>query len=829
MSLYLLCEGFGKFNSRGIQAVTASQSGAMFQEGGHHMEECKLEYDVVVCGGGLPGVCAAVAAARGGVRVALAHERPVLGGNSSSEAGVPPHGATAMGHNRMARETGIVEELRMEYAARSPHADNRHFWDLVLRDWCAREPLLDLYLHTKVISASMSGDTIESVQALQSTTETIFRFQAKVFVDATGDGFLAAEAGAKFRLGREGKSEFSENLAPDIADSKTLGSTLYFVTYRRDYPVQFSPPSWAKKYHDCSAFPYRPHNIDAITPRNALSPDETACRLFWWLALGGNRDVIKDNEQIYGELLAELMGIWGHLKNHCNEKTRKALECYDLVWWSAFPLRRESRRVEGDYIMTEKDIVSPKLFFDRVAYGGWPIDLHPPAGVQSEEPPCDQMFLNDLYDVPYRCLYSRNVANLMLAGRCISASHVALGSLRVMSTLSMAAQAVGTAACLCIRHSTTPRGVLKDHIEELQQQLLRDDAYIIGLRNSDTHDIARSATVQTSSSASVLAESTEGYLELAYDIGQQIPVSSSRITRVEVFLKSALTDVTAVHLELHSSSKIGRLWEEKPLAEADLVVQPGEAGWLGTDLDVKLPEESLLWICLRKQLGVYWGYTGGYTSQEAFGTRFAVKYLGPHVPSWYEGNARIAPFDDQWFPINHHGRLPEEIQKWIEKQTGVIDQRMLRGTLNVRLDPVQKPYFGKNVINGAGRAEDWPNIWISDPSQELPQWLSLTWSEPKTIKEIALSFDTNLDMPERMFGFPRERFRFSFPVPQCANGYEIAIRVDDHWENIVRVSDNYHRRRIHELQEAIVTDGVRITVLKTNGAREARIYEVRIY
>jgi hypothetical protein len=325
-----------------------------------HLKEQSLDYDIVVCGGGLPGVCAAIAAARNDARVVLIQERPVLGGNSSSEAGVPPHGAAGLGHNRMARETGILEELRMEYAARFPHADNRNFWDLVLRESCEKEPLLDLYLNTRAVSCLMKDKTIDSVQAVQATTESSFCIHGEVFVDATGDGFLSSEAGAEFRLGREAQSEFSESLAPEVADSKTLGSTLYFTACRRDYPVYFNPPSCAKIYHDCSALPHRPHTIENIFPGNSLSPDGTMVQLFWWLELGGDRNTIRDSEQIYSELLSEMMGIWDHLKNRCSEKTRKALECYDIVRWSSFPLRRESRRVVGDYMMSEKDIFSQR-------------------------------------------------------------------------------------------------------------------------------------------------------------------------------------------------------------------------------------------------------------------------------------------------------------------------------------------------------------------------------------------------------------------------------------------------------------------------------------
>ncbi|MBN2552388.1 MAG: FAD-dependent oxidoreductase [Spirochaetales bacterium] len=786
------------------------------------------DYDVVVCGGGVPGVCAALAAARGTARVALLQDRGVLGGNSSSEACVPPHGASSAGHNRMARETGILEELRMEYAARSPRADNRVFWDLVLREACEREPRLDLYLNTRALTCHKKGDGIESVQAFQCSTESRYLFNGRIFIDATGDGALAAEAGATFRIGRESAGEFSESLAPEEGDSKTLGSTLFFSAQRRSYPVPFTPPAWAKRYPECSNFPHRPHRIKDILPGNAISQDLDSFRVFWWLALGGDGDVIKDSERTYAELLEELMGVWDHLKNHCDEETKQALEYYDLVWWSGFPLRRESRRIEGDYIVNENDLLQAKLFDDRIAYGGWSIDLHPPGGFHSLEPPCDQTFLNAFYSIPYRCCYSRDFTNLMMAGRCISASHVALGSMRVIYTLAAVAQAVGTAAALCIRYNTTPRGVLETHIDELQQKLLEDDAYIIGLKNRDARDIAREARVSATSSFPLSAdEETGGSLELAYDLGQQIPISNGRLTGIRVYLESKLGEEVEINWSLYSGSALGRLEETEKLAEGTLPVAGGRSGWYTIVANIEVPDGSLLWICLGRRRGVYWGHVG----REVFGTRVAVRFEGPLVPKGFEGRARIAPVDGKWIPLNHHGRLPAEIDDWLgSKMEELGSNRKLLTTLNVRLDPTQYPYQAANVVDGFGRAENWPSIWISDPSQGLPQALTLSWTEPRVVTRVLLAFDTDLDKSDRFYGFPPERHRYSFPVPECVADYSIAARGgDEQWRELISVEGNFHRRRTHELPEAVTTDALRIVVTKTNGAETARIYEVRVY
>ena len=789
------------------------------------MEEKNMRYDVVICGGGMPGVCAAIAAARHGAKVALLEKRSVLGGNSSSEARVPPHGAASFWHNRMAREGGIVEELMLEYAARSPYADNRRYWDLILREWCEREPNLDLYLSTRFHSAEKKGKRIDSIRAVQASTETVFHLQAKVYIDDTGDGYLAASVGAEFRVGREGKEEFGENLAPEKGDRKTLPSALYLHARRREAQMPFAPPPWAKKYPDCSAFLHRPHEIDQFSSGSAISEDRSAYQLFWWFSLGGEGDVIKDNESIYGELVRELFGVWDHLKNHCTPDTREALSHYELEWWSHYPMRRESRRVIGDYVFKERDVFEPALFADRISYGGWPLDIHPPEGIRSPDPPCDQTFVNELYSVPFRTLYSKDIENLMVVGRCMSATHVAMGTLRVMSTLSAAAQAAGTAACLCAKRGITPRQVAEGNIGELQQQLLRDDAYIIGLKNTDPADLAQKASVSGSSDKIMQAEKTDGFLELKYDLAQQVAVPRGPLNKLSVHLRSERDEHTPVYVDLYRSRKIGRFDEKKPFADLEFSIAPGQDTWVTVDIGGEMPEDGLVWACVKKQPGVYWGYS----DEEVFGTRFAVRYVGPYEPKPAHGKARIAPVKDKWFPINHNGRLPEELHNWMEETVGMQYDRKIRATLNCRVDPKSRPYAGRNVTDGYGRMENWPSIWISDPAKGFPQSLMLEWEQTQSIREILLTFDTDLDAPDRCLGWPREQHRFPFPVPECVRDYRILCDTGSGWEEIMSITGNYQRRRSHLLEAPVRTRGLKIEVQSTHGADTARVYEVRVY
>ncbi len=442
-----------------------------------------LDADVVVVGGGMAGVCAAIAAARNGASVVLIQDRPVLGGNSSSEIRMHIVGADCHGsrNDTDARETGILEELRLECAVRNPQR-SASMWDLLLYEWIKREPNIVLLLNTSCIGVKMASENfIDALIALRNSTEDLFTVRGKVFIDCSGDGRLGAEAGAEFRKGREGRDEFGESLAPPKPDNKTMGSSILFITRKHDRPMPFKPPNWIRKFPRCEDLPYRAHSSWEYG--------------YWWVEWGGELDTIKDNERIRDELLAIALGVWDHIKN---SGLHPESENWALEWIGFLPGKRESRRFIGDYILTQHDLQRGEVFEDGVAYGGWPIDLHPPEGIDTKEPPNIAVKV-PLYNIPFRCLYSRNIDNLLFAGRNISATHVAFGSTRVMGTCSVMGQAVGTAAALCVRYNCTPRELGKEAIKDLQQLLLKQDAYIIGVSNSDPYDLARMAEVKASS------------------------------------------------------------------------------------------------------------------------------------------------------------------------------------------------------------------------------------------------------------------------------------------------------------------------------------------
>lgn len=469
----------------------STETGGLSQSGRHELPGARgrltttrrLAGDVVVVGGGMAGVCAAIAAARNGASVVLVQDRPVLGGNASSEVRMHVCGADCSGGRKDTdcRESGIIEELRVENAVRNLQR-SASVYDLMLYEWVRREPNITLLLNTSCCGVRMkTPGLIAEVLACRPGTEDEFCIRGKLFVDCSGDGRLGAEAGADFRMGREARSEFDESMAPPNADARTLGSTLLFVTRQHDRPMPFQAPAWARTYAACEELPHRGHGSWEYG--------------YWWVEWGGELNTIKDDDRIREELLAIATGVWDHIKNSGRHPQS---EKWALEWLGFLPGKRESRRFVGDYILNQRDLQQGEQFPDGVAYGGWSIDLHPPEGIDSKEPPCIQV-KPPLYNVPLRCLYSRNVANLLFAGRQISTSHVAFGSTRIMATCAVMGQAVGTAAAMCARQNRTPRELGRDSIGELQQTLLKEDAYIIGVTNSDPADLARSSTVRASS------------------------------------------------------------------------------------------------------------------------------------------------------------------------------------------------------------------------------------------------------------------------------------------------------------------------------------------
>ncbi len=416
------------------------------------MREITYQTDLCVIGGGMSGLCCAIAAARHGIRVILVQDRPVLGGNASSEIRMWIGGA----HGKDNREGGIIEEIFLENFYQNPSL-KYPIWDSVLYEKAKAEENLTLLLNTSCLDATMAGNRIDSIKAWQSNAETFHVISATYFADCSGDSILAPLSGAKYMYGREAKSEFGERIPPDVADKKTMGMSCLFQIRETDHKVDFIPPSWAYRYESDADLPYKDHDKD---------------NNFWWIELGGEWDCIHDTDRCRDELLKICYGVWDHMKNHGDH----GVDNWELEWIGFLPGKRESRRYVGKYIVTQNDVEAEGRFDDIVAYAGWSMDDHFPEGFYyTKGHPTIYHPAPQPWGLPLRCMISENIENLVFAGRNISVTHAALSSSRVMATCAILGQALGTAVAQAMQDGCTVQGV---NIQKLQQTLMAEDCYI---------------------------------------------------------------------------------------------------------------------------------------------------------------------------------------------------------------------------------------------------------------------------------------------------------------------------------------------------------------
>lgn len=461
-----------------------------------------LNFDFAVIGGGLTGLCAAISAARNGAKTVLIHDRPVLGGNASSEIRMHVCGANSNMKKPELTEGGILNELMLDNK-RVNDSFNFSIWDAVLFNAAKKEKNLTLLLNTAMYDAKSEDGIVKEVECYQLTTEIHYKISAKYFADCTGNGTLCAFVGAPFKTGSESKSEYNEPHAPETADNKRMGNTLLFKAVDRGHKVEFVPPVDIIHFTE-EQLKFRKHapDISSDIIKN-VTPEELRVMFggyaqdygYWWIEICGEKEnIIEEYEDIRDQLVAAIYGVWDHIKNGGEH----GAENYELIWVGMLPGVRESRRIVCDYILNENDVLSSRSFDDKVAYGGWDIDVH--NGLFAfDKKPSSIYPVDGAYDIPYRSYCVKGFKNLFVGGRCMGASKLAMSSTRVMGTCAIGGQAIGTAAAILVLDKSEDIRCIE--IEKLQQQLLKDDCYLPNLTNTDESDIAKNAKITATSQA----------------------------------------------------------------------------------------------------------------------------------------------------------------------------------------------------------------------------------------------------------------------------------------------------------------------------------------
>lgn len=446
----------------------------------------ELFSDIAIIGGGPAGICAAIAGSELGLKTVLIQDRPVLGGNSSSEIRVWTRGATG-GGNLFAEEMGIWGRIKLRNLLLNPEC-NPVIWDDVLLEQVIRESNIILLLNTHITDITQKNNQknrVDEIIGFQMGTEQRIRVKSRYFIDATGDGTIGAMLGVPYIIGREETNTYNEQMAPKIADKNTFGNTVFFFTKNESKKVIYKAPEFV-------------YNIDYIKKiigngGRVVNEKLNGCD-YWWFEIGGLEDTITDNQNIAFELKKLVLGVWNYIKNSGKfDADNLALE-----WIGNLPGKRESRRMITDYVLTENDVIGKDTIDDGLLYGGWYMDFHPSEGLNTTEDFCTQLPVQ-VYPISQRCLYNSKFPNLLFAGRNIGTSHIAFASTRIMNTCALTGEAAAEVVGYCIEHNLELIQLKPEDNRKIQQRLLKKDMFIPYIENNTTDDLAKKAQIYVSS------------------------------------------------------------------------------------------------------------------------------------------------------------------------------------------------------------------------------------------------------------------------------------------------------------------------------------------
>ena len=734
----------------------------------------RKKFDIAIVGAGPGGVGTALSAARNGLKVALISGRPTVGGNASNEGTINLDGASS--HHFGMHETGIANEIK---------ATKEHF-DCTIQK--AMELLINaeknikLFKNELCIAAKAKDNKIISLTTVNTITLQKYTYKADLFADCSGDGWLGYYAGAAYRVGREANWEFDESLASQSPDLATMSGcicdyhpempkTRTFFAEDTGSPIKFKTPDWAIKFSEAE--------IPRRTPNNFK-------RAEWWVENSNYYDDLWNDEFARDEMIRLGVGYFGWLKNIYKEKEKTAN--YKLKYIALHNSKRESRRLIGDYILSEKDYTEGTTFEDVVTYCGWALDIHHPKGIYSGE---DGPFLSNkavpITPIPYRCLYSKNISNLFMAGRCISVSHVGLGSVRVEATIVTEGHVVGAAASLCKKHSITPRDIYKNKIKELQQLLIKQDLTIPGIKSEDGENIAPKCHIEATSFYKNFRQ------PLTYGFpGKWVGIKGEHFCGPDWKNKFKGAEYYKVYIKnTLKQNVIARLYD----------VDDNDNYFKKEEIKLTLTENFEGWLELP-------------FSKTKKGKAFLVS-LEPEDTIYWQQNAMCG------FMLRH--------VFFDDKGTKHID-----GTNAFTLDYHSDNFLITNgtpekVINGNIRwSNNDCNCWISDVSIPLPQSIIFTLPEIKEISNIQITTDTDLIYPRFAFLPPSKTASTKDSYTQCtATDVDIYLLLDGKWKKVATKNGNYLRQIRFKFKKQ-KAEKVKITV-NSASSKIAKIYEIRIY
>ncbi|QGY47531.1 FAD-dependent oxidoreductase [Maribellus comscasis] len=720
----------------------------------------KIDYstDLVITGGGLSGTCAAIAAARAGVKVILVQDRPVLGGNSSSEVRLWILGATShMGNNnRWSREGGVVDEILVENLYRNKEG-NAIIFDTILLEKVTSESNITLLLNTAVFEVTKKDEnTIESIRAFCSQTSTEYILSAPLFIDSSGDGIVGFLSGSPFRMGAETKEEFGELFAPDKDYGEMLGHTIYFYSKDAGHPVKYVPPAFALK------------DIKQIPRYKTIDSKMNGCQ-FWWFEYGGRfEDTVKETENIKWELWKVVYGAWDYIKNSGNFPDAENLT---LEWVGTIPGKRESRRFEGEYMLKQQDIIEQKEFYDAVAFGGWSLDLHPADGVYSDLPGCNQWHPKGIYQIPYRSLLSKTINNLFFAGRIISATHVAFASTRVMATSAHGAQAAACAAVICVKNGIDAKKILEQrYVSNLQNQLNLLGQSIPG-KAIDYRFLEIERPVVKSSSTYELKEIAFNgdWVGLEEGFAQLLPLKASVKYKFKILVKALVE--SKIIIQLRKSSKLGNYTPDVELEKIEMSLAKGKQ-FLNFSFETILDSDQYAFLLFQPTKHVL--------------VKTSEQRLSGTLSLFQKMNKAVSNYGKQEPP---EGIGVDSFELWTPKRRP--DGKNLAFTVS----PSINLFDENNLTNGFVRPYLQTNAWAASLEDNSPE-LKLTWNKPQKIKKIRLFFDTDYDHPLEsvLMGHPEDI------IPFCIQNYSIY----DKDENLLyKKTGNYQTINNVELETEI--------------------------